>query len=258
MGALMHDAPADQPPPSEVQGSDLAAILFTSGTTGAPKGVCLTHRNLVANTLQTRHWIPDLVYGQEVCLAALPIIHSYGLINVMSLPIALGGTIILLPAFDTQEALENIRDYRVSIFPGVPSMYTAINHFRGAREYGLSSIKACVSGAAPLPVEVQEAFEKLTHGRLVEGYGLTEASPVTHANPLYGVRKPGSIGVPVPNTEAKIVDLINGEDLPPGEIGELVVRGPQVMQEYWQDEEETAEAIDTDGWLDTGRCGRDG
>jgi long-chain acyl-CoA synthetase len=109
-----------------------------------------------------------------------------------------------------------------------------------------------VSGAAPLPVEVQEAFEKLTHGRLVEGYGLTEASPVTHANPLYGVRKPGSIGVPMPNTEAKIVDLISGENLPPGEIGELVVRGPQVMQEYWQNEEATAETINADGWLDTG------
>ena len=252
MAALMQDAPTEQPPPAAVRGADLAAILFTSGTTGAPKGVCLTHRNLVANTLQTRHWIPDLNYGKEVCLATLPILHSYGLINAMSLPIALAGTIILLPVFDTQEVLENIRDYKVSIFPGVPSMYMAINHFRGAREYGLSSIKACVSGAAPLPVEVQEAFEKLTHGRLVEGYGLTEASPVTHANPLYGVRKPGSIGVPIPNTEAKIVDLISGKDLPPDEIGELVVRGPQVMQKYWQNEEATAEAIDAYGWLDTG------
>ena len=252
MGELMLDAPAEQPPAPKVHSSDLAAIMFTSGTTGAPKGVCLTHRNLVANTLQSRHWIPDLVYGQEVCLAALPIIHSYGLINTMILPIAMAGTIILLPAYDTREALENIRDYKVSIFPGVPSMYTAINHFPGAREYGLNSIKACVSGAAPLPVEVQESFEKLTHGRLVEGYGLTEASSVTHANPMYGVRKLGSIGVPVANTEAKIIDMFSGEDLPPGEIGELVVRGPQVMQKYWQDEEATAEAIDADGWLDTG------
>ena len=252
MDALMQEAPTDPPPVTDVGGADLAAILFTSGTTGAPKGVCLTHRNLVANTLQTRHWIPDLNYGKEVCLAVLPIIHSYGLINVMSLPIALAGTIILMPVFDTQGVLETIRDYEVSIFPGVPSMYMAINHFPGAREYGLSSIKACVSGAAPLPVEVQEAFEKLTHGRLVEGYGLTEASPVTHANPLYGVRKPGSIGVPLPNTEAKIVDLISGEDLPPDEIGELVVRGPQVMQKYWQNEGATAETIDADGWLDTG------
>lgn len=253
MGALMMDAPAGAPPHVVVKGSDLAAILFTSGTTDEPKGVCLTHRNLVANTLQTRHWIPDLVYGQEICLTVLPIIHSYGLVNAMSLPIALGATLVLLPVFDVEEVLTHIRDHKVSIFPGVPSMYTAINHFPRAREYGLSSIKACVSGAAPLPVEVQEEFEKLTHGRLVEGYGLTEAAPVTHANPLYGVRKPGSIGIPIPNTEAKIVGLMNGsvEPLPPGEIGELVVRGPQVMRGYWQKEADT-DAVLYDGWLNTG------
>ena len=251
MGELMADAPATPPPTVTVKSHDLAAILFTSGTTDIPKGVCLTHRNLVTNTLQTRHWIPDLEYGKEVCLAVLPIIHSYGLINVMSLPIALGGTMVLLPVFDLEEVLTYIRDHQVTIFPGVPSMYTAINHFPRVREYGLNSIKACVSGAAPLPIEVQEEFEKLTHGRLVEGYGLTEASPVTHANPLYGVRKPGSIGVPIPNTEAKIVDLVTGEPLPAGEIGEMVVRGPQVMQGYWQNDEAT-DAVLKDGWLNTG------
>ncbi len=251
MGELMADAPADAPPPVAVSSDDLAAILFTSGTTDEPKGVCLTHRNLVANTLQTRHWIPDLQYGRETILSVLPIIHSYGLINCMSLPIALGSTMILLPVFDTQEVLEHIRDYKVSIFPGVPSLYMAINYFPNVREYGLDSIKACISGAAPLPVEVQEAFEKLTHGRLVEGYGLTEASPVTHANPLYSVRKPGSIGIPIPNTEAKIIDLVTGEDLPPGQIGELVVHGPQVMPGYWQNPAAT-EAVLKDGWLDTG------
>jgi long-chain acyl-CoA synthetase len=251
MDRLMDDVPAMPPPPVAVKGEDLAVILFTSGTTDEPKGVCLTHKNLVANTLQTRHWIPDLVYGKEVCLAVLPIIHSYGLINAMSLPIALGGTVVLSPVFDVVEVLSHIRDYGVTIFPGVPSMYTAINHFPGAREYGLSSIKACVSGAAPLPIEVQEEFEKLTRGRLVEGYGLTEASPVTHANPLYGVRKPGSIGVPVPNTEARIIDLVTGEPVAQGEIGELVVRGPQVMQGYWQDQAATDEVI-KDGWLNTG------
>ncbi len=251
MGVLMADAPAGAPPDVPVRSDDLAAILFTSGTTNEPKGVCLTHHNLVANTLQTRHWIPDLQYGRETILSVLPIIHSYGLINCMSLPIALGSTMVLLPVFDTQEVLEHVRDYKVSIFPGVPSMYTVINHFPKVREYGLDSIKACISGAAPLPVEVQEAFEKLTRGRLVEGYGLTEASPVTHANPLYGARKPGSIGVPIPNTEAKIVDLVTGADLPPGQIGELVVRGPQVMQGYWQDPAAT-EAVLKNGWLDTG------
>jgi len=251
MGVMMADAPAAPPPSVAIEESDLAAILFTSGTTADPKGVCLTHRNLVANTLQTRHWIPDLTYGKETFLAVLPIIHSYGLINVMSLPIALAGTMVLLPVFDLEEVLTHIRDFNATIFPGVPSMYTAINHFPKVRDYGLNSIKACVSGAAPLPVEVQEEFEKLTHGRLVEGYGLTEAAPVTHANPLYGVRKPGSIGVPLPNTEAKIIDLVTGESLPVGEIGELIVRGPQVMQGYWQHETATAKALN-DGWLNTG------
>ncbi len=250
MTDLLQDAPTT-PLDIEVSSDDLATVLFTSGTTNKPKGVCLTHANLVANTLQTRHWIPELKYGQETCLSVLPIIHSYGLVNCMSLPIALGGTMIMLPVFDTLEVLEHIRDYQVSIFPGVPSMYTAINHFPHVREYGLSSIKACVSGAAPLPIEVQEEFEKLTHGRLVEGYGLTEASPVTHANPLYGVRKPGSIGIPISNTEAKIIDLLTGEDVPPGTIGELVIRGPQVMQGYWQLAEETEDLLG-DGWLDTG------
>ncbi|MCZ7673326.1 MAG: AMP-binding protein [Chloroflexi bacterium] len=131
-------------------------------------------------------------------------------------------------------------------------MYTAINHFPGARDYGLSSIKACVSGAAPLPVEeCRKSLRELTRGRLVEGYGLTEASPVTHANPLYGVRKPGSIGIPMPNTEAKIVDLVTGEPVAQGDIGEMVVRGPQVMQGYWQNQEATDEVL-KDGWLNTG------
>ena len=251
MGVLMADAPVAAPPVVDVGGDDLAAILFTSGTSDTPKGVCLSHSNLVANTLQVRHWIPDLAYGKEVCLTVLPIIHSYGLINAMSLPIALGGTVVLSPVFDVEEVLTFIRDYRVTVFPGVPSMYTAINHFPGARDYGLSSIKACVSGAAPLPIEVQEEFEKLTRGRLVEGYGLTEASPVTHANPLYGVRKSGSIGIPIPNTEAKIVDLVTGEPVVQGDIGEMVVRGPQVMQGYWQNQAATDEVL-KDGWLNTG------
>ena len=230
---MMQDAPIT-PPRSDVKSRDLAAILFTSGTTDEPKGVCLSHYNLVANTLQTRHWIPDMRYGAEVSLSVIPLIHSYGLINAMSLPIAIGAMIVLLPVFDVEQVLEHIKTYKPSLFPGVPSMYTVINQTPNVREYGLSSIKACLSGAAPLPVEVQEAFEKLTRGRLVEGYGLTEASPVTHANPLYGVRKPGSIGIPLPNTDAKIVDLLSGADVGVGQIGELLIRGPQVMMGYWQ------------------------
>jgi long-chain acyl-CoA synthetase len=171
--------------------------------------------------------------------------------NAMNIPIALAATIVLLPVFELEQVLNHIKEYRPTIFPGVPSMYTVINHAPGVREYGLESIKACVSGATPLPVEVQESFEKLTRGRLVEGYGLTEASPVTHANPLYGLRKVGSIGVPVPNTDAKIIDLITDDDLPPGQIGELLVKGPQVMQRYWDNSDET-ELVLKDGWLHTG------
>ena len=261
MSTLLRDAPIT-PPDIKVSPADLATIIYTSGTTDDPKGVCLTHRNLVANTLQTRHWIPELHYGKEVCLSVIPLIHSYGLTNAMNIPIALGAKMVLLPVFDVVEVLEHIKAYKPTIFPGVPSMYTVLNQAPNVRAYGLDSIKACVSGAAPLPIEVQEAFEKLTRGRLVEGYGLTEASPVTHANPLFGVRKPGSIGLPISNTDAKIVDLITGEDLPAGQIGELAVKGPQVMQGYWSEADPAEdESVLKDGWLFTGDvavCDSDG
>lgn len=250
MQDLMKDAP-DTPPTITVEAHDLAAIVYTSGTTDAPKGVMLTHGNLVANTLQTRHWIAELQYGKEICLSVIPFLHSYGMTNAMNLPIAIGATIVMLPVFEMAQVLEHIKKYQPTIFPGVPSMYTAINQVPHVRSYGLSSIKACVSGSAPLPIEVQEAFEKLTRGRLVEGYGLTEAAPVTHSNPLYGVRKIGSIGIPLPNTDAKVVDLITREEVPSGQIGELAVAGPQVMQGYWEDAAASAEAL-ADGWLYTG------
>ena len=252
MRRLMMDA-ARTPPNVEVASQDLAAVLYTSGTTDEPKGVRLTHGNLVANALQTRHWIPDLRYGQETFLSVIPLTHSYGMTTAMNIPIALGATIVLLPVFELAQVLQHIRQYKPTIFPGVPSIYMAINQAPNVRAYGLSSIKACISGAAPLPVEVQEAFEKITRGRLVEGYGLTEASPVTHANPLEGLRKVGSIGIPLPNTDAKIVDLVSGADLPAGKIGELLVKGPQVMQGYWDDTEGAeSESVLKDGWLYTG------
>lgn len=247
------DKQPDHNPDIEVHSSDLANINFTSGTTDSPKGVCLTHFNLVANTVQTRHWVPDLKYGEEVMLSVVPFLHSYGMTAAMNIPITIAATMVLLSVFDLQQVLESIKQYHPTIFPGVPAMYTAINQAPNVRAYGLSSIKACISGAAPLPVEVQEAFEKLTRGRLVEGYGLTEAAPITHANPLYGVRKVGSIGVPIPNTDAKIVDLLTGtQELPPGEIGELIVRGPQVMTGYWGTSDDDPETVLRDGWLYTG------
>ena len=247
-------------PPSPLQvpvaTDDLAVIAYTGGTTDAPKGVMLSHRNLVANALQVRHWVPDLKEGRETFLCVLPFSHSYGLTTALTVPVMMGASMVILPTFVTAQVLRAIRRHRPSLFPGVPSMYMAVNNFPGARRYGIRSIRACLSGAAPLPVEVQEAFEKLTRGRLVEGYGQTEASPVTHANPVYGRRKVGSIGIPVPSTEAKIIDLATGRDLPPGQIGELAVRGPQVMRGYWGLPEETLAVLRPDGWLLTGDVAR--
>ena len=240
-------------PTLQVEPDDLAVIQFTGGTTAASKGVMLSHRNLVVNALQTRHWMPVAQEGKERFLSALPFSHSYGLTTALTVPVTLGATLILKAQFQVKEVLQSIKKYRPTIFPGVPNMYVAINNFHGVRKYGIRSINACISGSAPLPVEVQEAFEKLTKGSLVEGYGLTEASPVTHANPLGGERKVGSIGVPLPSTEAKVVDLSRSHrEVKPGQIGELAVRGPQVMLGYWKDEKATAETITKDGWLLTG------
>lgn len=254
IGAFMSDMMngADcSPYENGATGDDLAVISYTSGTTSRPKGVCLTHRNLVANALQTRHWLPEIEYGDEVVMAVVPFEHSYGMTAAMNLPILIAAKIVIISVFDMRQVLEQVKRHKPTLFPGVPSMFTLINHAPKVRSYGLSSIKACISGSAPLPVEVQEAFEKLTRGRLVEGYGLTEAAPVTHSNPLYGLRKVGSIGIPLPNTDARIVDLMTHEDLPSGQIGELALRGPQVMRGYWRAEDEN-ESVLRDGWLFTG------
>jgi long-chain acyl-CoA synthetase len=237
--------------PVAVGPDDLATLLYTGGTTGAPKGVMLSHRNLVANTIQTRVWFADLREGKEVALGVLPFSHSYGLTACLSLAILTGSAVVLIPTFDAEGILKAIRRYHPTLFPGVPAIYAAINEFPNVRDYEVASVKACVSGASPLPVEVKEGFEKLTKGRLVEGYGLTEASPVTHANPLFGESKVGTIGIPLPSTDARIVHPRTGRELGPGTIGELVIRGPQVMQGYWHRPEETEDAL-RDGWLHTG------
>jgi long-chain acyl-CoA synthetase len=253
--ALIKDHPAVRPQ-IEVSPDELAVIKYTGGTTDKPKGVMLSHRAVLANALQTRHWITNLEEGNETVLAVLPFSHSYGMTAAMNVPIALGARIIILPTFVTLDVLKHIKRYKPTLFPGVPTMYMAINQFKGVRRYGINSVKACISGAAPLPVEVQEAFEKLTRGRLVEGYGLTEASPVTHSNPLRGVRKVGSIGIPIPGTDARIVDLVTGQPLPTGQIGELAVRGPQVMDGYWGRDEESEQVLTDEGWLLTGDIAR--
>jgi long-chain acyl-CoA synthetase len=237
--------------PAPVAADDLAALLYTGGATGAPKGVMLSHRNLVANAVQTRVWFVDLREGEETFLGVLPFAHSYGLTACLNVAILSGSTVLLLPTFDTEAVLKTIRRYHPTLFPGVPVVYAAINEFPKVRDYEVASVKTCISGASPLPIEVQEGFEKLTKGRLVEGYGLTEASPVTHANPLFGRRKVGAIGVPLPSTDARIVHPRSGRELKSGVVGELVIRGPQVMQGYWRRPEETEEAL-RDGWLHTG------
>jgi long-chain acyl-CoA synthetase len=247
---LMRRSPAASEP-VPVIADDLAVLLYTGGTTGEPKGVMLSHRNLVANAIQTRVWFADLREGQETFLGVLPFSHSYGLTTCLNLAMLSGSAVVLVPAPGTEAVLKAVRHHHPTLFPGVPSMYAAINEFPDVRDYEIASVKACISGASPLPIEVQEGFEKLTRGRLVEGYGLTEASPVTHANPLFGKRKLGTIGIPLPSTDARVVHPRSGRELKPGKIGELVIRGPQVMQGYWHRPEETERAL-RDGWLHTG------
>ena len=242
-----------RPEPVPVAPSDVAALLYTGGTTGVPKGAMLSHRALVANAVQSRAWYPRTVAGQTRTLAVMPFFHAYGLTVVMNEAIHGGYAIVLIPRFDLELILKAIAKYRPALFAGAPRIYVAVNNSPLARRYDLRSIEACVSGSAPLPVEVATEFERLTHGgKVVEGYGLTEAGPVTHCNPILGRRKIGTIGVPFPDVDAKIVDLATGShDCAVGAVGELVVRGPNLMDGYWNAPEETALVL-RDGWLFTG------
>jgi long-chain acyl-CoA synthetase len=254
---LLAQAPA-RPQPVEVQPEDTGVLMYTGGTTGISKGAQLSHRNLVANALQTRRWLPDMKEGQEVMLTAVPLFHSYGMTVCMNTTVYLGGTMVLIPNPRVLDhVLKSINKHRPTQFPGVPAMYVSIANHPDVGRYDVSSIRACISGAAGLPPEVQQSFEKLTGGKLVEGYGLSEATPVTHCNPIYGKRKEGSwIGLPFPDTEAAIMDVETGEQtLPSGEIGELCVRGPQVMKGYWNMPTETANTL-RGGWLHTGDIAR--
>lgn len=231
---------------------DIAVLQYTGGTTGLSKGAMLTHHNLLSNTLMLMDWT-NAGRGERV-LAVTPFFHIYGLTVGMNSAINVGEEMVLLPSFHAKEVLETIHNNKISVFPGVATMYIAILNSPDLPKFSIRTIKTCVSGAAPLPVEVQKKFNEITGGNLVEGYGLTEASPVTHCNPLgeKAVVKSGSIGVPLPDTEAKIVDIETGlNDLPLGMEGELAVRGPQVMKGYWNRPEETA-AVFRDGWLLTG------
>lgn len=235
--------------------NDLAVLQYTGGTTGFPKGVVLTHQNLVANASMCGAWMYKYRPGEEVILGVIPFFHVYGMTTVMILGVMQGYKMVLLPKFDVKTTLKTIHKQKPTIFPGAPTIYIGLLNDSALSKYDLSSIDACISGSAPLPLDVQQKFEQATGGKLVEGYGLTETSPVTHANFIWGKRVRGSVGVPWPDTESVILSLQTGKPVDrPGERGEIAVRGPQVMKEYWNRPEETEQAFQ-DGWLLTGDIG---
>jgi len=236
--------------PVEVVPGDVALLQYTGGTTGTPKGATLTHANLLANGRQMLTWFPTLKKGDETILAVLPFFHVYGVTLAMNGGLLLAANTVLIARPVIADIVDAVRRHRPTIFPGVPTLYAAIVNDERAKHYDLSSIDVCACGGAPLPAEVKRDFEKLTGGHLYEGYGLSEASPLTHAVPHDGRDKSGSMGFPVVDTDARIVNE-RGEAVPIGEAGELEVRGPQIMQGYWRRPEETADVFH-DGWLRTG------
>ncbi|SER90654.1 AMP-binding protein [Salipaludibacillus aurantiacus] len=234
--------------------NDLALLQYTGGTTGVAKGVMLSHYNLVANTTQCIRWMHKIDHGNEVILCALPFFHVYGMTVGMNFSVMDRSKMVILPKFDTKQTLQAIEKQKVSIFPGAPTMYIGLINDPKVQKYDLSSIEVCISGSAPLPLEVQQRFEDLTGGKLSEGFGLTEASPVTHFNLMWGKRPNGSIGLPWPDTDVAILSAETGEPAEPGEVGELIIKGPQVMKGYWNRPEDT-DATFYDGWLLTGDMG---
>jgi len=251
--SLLADAPS-RPASVDLSEEDTAVLMYTGGTTGVSKGAQLTQRNLVVNAVQCAYWLGTIDRAPRM-LTALPLFHSYAMTTCMNHAVYTGGTMILVPnPRDLEDVLKTIDRQKPTIYPGVPAMYVAINNSESVAtgKYDVGSIEVCVSGAAGLPVEVQERFEQITGGRLVEGYGLSEASPVTHINPIHGESRGGYIGVPISDTDAKIVDVETGtRELGLGEVGELCVRGPQVMKGYWNMPTETENVL-RDGWLYTG------
>lgn len=251
-------------PNVEISPDDIALFQYSGGTTGIPKGAVALHRNVVANTLQIKSWMPSLDEGKEVVLMGIPLFHVYGMVAGMNFAMTNGASMVMVPnARDIPDVLQNISKSKATIFPGVPLLYNAINNHPDVKagKYDLSSIKACISGSAPLMRETKEQFEKLTGGKVFEGYGLSEAPTATHCNPLMGVNKTGSIGMPLPDVEVKIISLDDGEtELPQGEIGEVVLHGPQVMKGYHNMPTETSNSLrqlkDGKTWLFTGDIAR--
>ena len=253
-GDLLADYPA-APPLVAVDGHDVALFQYTGGTTGAPKAAMLTHYNMLANTTQILNWVPSMRHGHERVMCAIPFFHVYGMTVGMCVAIALASEMIIIPdPRPIDIVMQAIHNEKATIFPGVPALYIAIINHKHVADYNLRSVTVCISGSAALPMEVQEKFGELTGGRLVEGYGLTEAAPVTHCNPVFGTRKSGSIGIPMPDVEVRVLDLETEEPLPFGSPreGELSIRAPQIMKGYWNRPDETAKVLDEDGWLRTG------
>jgi long-chain acyl-CoA synthetase len=254
----------DQPEAVEVHANDLALIQYTGGTTGLPKGAMVCHRSLVVNTLQLRNWLRSIRDGEEVTLMALPLFHSYGLMVGLSLSICAASTLVMIPdPRDIQDLLQNALRYQATALPGVPTLFRAIAndpHVR-SRRWDLHHLRLLVSGGSALPKSIKEDFEQYSGGPLLEGYGLTETLTVTHANPFQGEYRVGSIGLPLPDVDCRMISLEDEMSaLPPGEIGELAICSPQVFQGYWNREKETAEAFrilpgEDQPWLFTGDIG---
>ena len=249
------------PPDVEINPEeDLAVLQYTGGTTGFPKGAMLTHYNLVANAEMTaeilREWLKKFGGKEVYSMGLLPFFHSYGMTVCLNVGLNIPAGLLLVPQFNADLIFYLIQQYKPVIFPGVPTAFMALMNHPEVQNYDLDSIDVCISGAAPMPVEAIEQFEQITGSSILEGYGLSETSPITHSNPFLGVRKPGSIGIPYPDTDCKIVDPDDGErELPIGEEGELIIKGPQIMKGYWNRPNDTASTL-KNGWLYTGDIAR--
>ncbi len=232
---------------------DIAVLQYTSGTTGRPKGAILTHANLRANAMQGREWLPGLREGDEVFYGVLPLFHAYGLTLCLTFAMSIGARLVLFPTFDVELVKKAAKHSPPTFLPGVPPMYDRLARAALHGEIDLSTVRFAISGAMPLPVSTVQRWEEVTGGLLVEGYGMTEASPVALGNPAGPSRRPGSVGVPFPSTEIRVIDPDDPSiDVGVGQPGELLIRGPQVFQGYWKRPEETAETLLHDGWLRTG------
>jgi long-chain acyl-CoA synthetase len=254
--------PSDRPK-LDIGPDDSCLFQYSGGTTGVPKAAVALHRNIVANSLQISNWMTNLNPDGEVVLMAIPLFHVYGMVAGMNFGLSTGSTLVMVPnPRDLKDVLDNISKYRASIFPAVPTLYNAINNHPDvlSGKYDLSSIKACISGSAALMRETKDKFEDLTGGKVFEGYGLSEAPTATHCNPMGGVNKTGSIGMPLPDVDCRIIDLDDGEtEMAMGEIGEIIVKGPQVMHGYHNMPTETANSLrewNGETWLYTGDIAR--